>query len=79
MTFQKCDRERFSLKWVMGSDGPQESCVKCLSAVSCAKMAEPIDLLFVLWTRVGRGSTTSIVNTIEPSVCGGDAPYVKLL
>jgi len=25
------------------------------TAVSCAKMAEPIDMLFGLWTRVGAG------------------------
>jgi len=32
-----------------------------LSAVSCAEMAEPIDLPFVLWTQVGRRRTSSIV------------------
>jgi len=32
-----------------------------LRAVSCAKMAEPIDLPFGLWTRVGPRSTSSVV------------------
>jgi len=72
--------------------------VQRLSAVTCAKTAEPIDLPFGLWTRVGRrkhkfnrirqvasmcphGRTHfhQLPNTIEPSVCGGDVPYVKLL
>jgi len=67
------------------------------SAVSCAKMAEPIDLPFVLWTRMGRRKDKfsrihqmapicphgrahhgrahwcHVANTIEGSVCIGDA------
>jgi len=31
------------------------------SAVICANTAEPIDLAFRLWTRVGKGCTSSIV------------------
>jgi len=31
------------------------------SAVICANTAEPIDLAFLLWTRVGEGCTSSIV------------------
>ena len=55
------------------------------SAVSCAKMAEPIDLLFGLWTRVhgAEGSTSSIVFTNlairnEPSVYGGDEALCQI-
>ena len=55
------------------------------SAVSCAKVAEPIDFPFRLWIRIGRRKHKSIVfvarwrqcalmaNTIESSVCNGDA------
>ena len=58
-------------------------------------MAEPINLLFELWTRVGRrkhkfdrirqvarsnGSAhwCYLANTIEPSVCGGDAVLCQI-
>jgi len=54
-----------------------------------AKMAELIDMLFWLWTRVsprkhvfhGSAHSHHLANTIEPSMCGGDAasPFVKLL
>jgi len=62
--------------------------------VSCAKTAEPIDLPFGLWTPLGRRMhkfnrirqvapmcphCRHLASRIEPSVCGGDAPYVKLL
>jgi len=52
------------------------------SAASCAKMAEPIDLQFGLWTRVDRTRHTlnrirqvapMCPNTIELSVCGCNA------
>ena len=51
------------------------------SEVSCAKMAARIEMLFGLWTRVGprkhvlHGGAHShnLANTIELSVCGGDA------
>jgi len=61
--------------------------------MSCAKTAEPINLLFGLWTWVGRTKEAQfncicqvvpmcthwrahwrhLANTIEMSVCGGDA------
>jgi len=67
------------------------------SSVTCAKMFEPIDLVWVVDS--GRPKEAQVQsyspgganvqswentlpppgNTIEPSVCGGDAPYVKLL
>ena len=56
--------------------------------MSCARTAEPIDLPFGLWTRWAGGSTRSIelgkaqwrhlANTIEPSVCGGDAVLCQI-
>jgi len=58
------------------------------SAVSCARTAELIDWPFGLWTRWAEGSTRSIdhgkaqwrhlANTIEPSVCGGDAVLCQI-
>jgi len=67
-------------------------CAQRHSAMSCAKMADPIDLLFGLCTRVvrrkdkfsricqvasmcahGRARWRHLANTIEPSVCCGDA------
>jgi len=56
------------------------------TAVSCAKMAEPIDMLFGLWTRVGPGKHVlrwgthwrHMANTTEPSVCGGDASFCQI-
>jgi len=57
------------------------------SAVSCAKMAEPIDMLFGLWTRVSPrkhafGGVHSahwrhLTNTSVPSMCGGDAAFLS--
>jgi len=63
------------------------------SAVSCTNMAEPIELPFALWTRVGRRKHKfsrirqvapmyphwhNLANTIEPSVCGGDAALCQI-
>jgi len=55
------------------------------TAVCSAKMAQPIEMLLRLWTRVGRrkhalhGNTlASLVNTIEPSVCCGDATLCQI-
>jgi len=45
-------------------------------ATSCAEMAEPIDLLFGLWTWVGRRKLK--FSCIELSVCGGDAALVSI-
>ena len=65
------------------------------SAVSCAKMDEPIDLQFGLWTRVGRKKhkfnrirqvfyVPSLERTLAPSgeyglSAAAMRPYVKLL
>jgi len=57
------------------------------TAVSCAKVTKPIEMPFALWTRLGRrkhmlygrAHWRNLVNTTEPSVCGGDAASVKLL
>ena len=71
--------------------------------MSCAKMAEPIDLPFGLWTGVGgkkhkfngirqvasmchhvmthwcgMAHWRQLANTIEPSVCGGDATLCQI-
>jgi len=52
-----------------------------ITAVICAKTTEAVEMPFGLWARMGRGRThcRHVANTIEPSVNGGDAPYVKLL
>jgi len=44
---------------IRGKDMPRHA--RHHSTVSCAKMAELIDLPFGLWTRVGQRSTSSIV------------------
>jgi len=59
----------------------------CLSAtiVSCAKTAEPIEM-FGLGTRVDPGKHVlgggshwrNLANTIEPSMCGGDAAFCQI-
>jgi len=54
-------------------------------AVSCAKMAEPIEIPSALWTPVGprkhvlQGGAHwhHLANTTEPSVCGGDAAFLS--
>jgi len=51
------------------------------SVVGCAKMSEPIEMLFRLWTRVG--PTKHVVGgvhtnaTLVPSVCGVDAAFLS--
>ena len=52
-----------------------------LSAVSCGRTAEPIDLPFGLWTQVGRKKNTcSIIfaNATEPSMCHSDAACCQI-
>ena len=58
------------------------------SAVSYAKMAEPIEMPFGICTLVGPRKHVlgggahwrHLANTIEPSMCGGECrPVVKLL
>jgi len=61
----------------------------CLSVmiVNSAKTAEWIEMLFGIWTRVGPRKHVldggaycrHLANTIEPSMCGFDAAFVKLL
>ena len=54
--------------------------------MSCAKTAEPTEMPFGIWTRVGprkhvlgRGAHWGhLVNTTEPSMCGGDAACCKI-
>jgi len=54
--------------------------------VSCAKTAEPIEMPFGQWTRVGPrkhilywgAHWRNPANTIEPSVCGGDAVLCQI-
>jgi len=48
-------------------------------------MAEPIEMPFRLWTRVGRGKHVlhgvrwhNLTNTIEPPVCGDDATLCQI-
>jgi len=50
------------------------------SDLSCKTTAEPIQIQFRLWTRVGRkqnvlhgANLRNLANTTEPSMCGGDA------
>jgi len=56
------------------------------SVISWAETAEPIEMVFGLLTRVDQrqhmlhgAHWRHLANTSEPSVCGGDAAYVKLL
>jgi len=55
-------------------------------AVRCAKMAESIEMPFGLWTRVGPrkhvlggdGHWRNLLNTIAPSMWGGDAAFCQI-
>jgi len=57
-----------------------------VTIVSPTKTAEPIDISFGMWTRFGPekhvldGGTHwhNQANTIEPSVCGGDAALYQI-
>ena len=56
-----------------------------VTIVNPAKTAEPVEMPFGMWTRVGPRKHVLdgvyidvLANATEPSVCGGDAPYVKL-
>jgi len=50
--------------------------------VNCAKTAEPTEMSFGLWTRVGWRKHGShwrhLANTIEPSMCGSDAALCQI-
>jgi len=57
------------------------------SDVSCVRTAEPIEMPFGLWTRMGRRKDVlhgegahwrHPANTTEPSACGGDATLCQL-
>jgi len=77
----------------MGADRPCEGAIfkgknmpshaRRHSAVSCAKMAVSIEV--PTWTWVGRRKDVlhgaywrNVMNTIEPSVCGGDAALCQI-
>ena len=53
--------------------------------MSCAKTAEPIEMPFGLWTRMGQRKNVlhgsahwrHLVHTIELFVCGGDAALLS--
>jgi len=49
------------------------------TTVSCTKMAEPIKMLFGLLTRLGPRKHVlhwrHLVNTVEPSMSSGGAPF----
>ena len=50
------------------------------TAMSCAKIAEPIGVPFGLWTWVGPRKHVLVGCTIEPCMCSGTAAFfVKLL
>jgi len=61
--------------------------VQGLSAVSCAKSAETINMPFGMWIRVSQSKHVldsgahfrNLANTTERSMNGGKAAYVKLL
>jgi len=58
-----------------------------LCAVACAKMTEPIKMLFGMWTQVGSrkhilaggAHCHHLVNMIELSMCGVDAAFLSNL
>jgi len=65
--------------------GKGRSSLTGMSDVSCAKTAEPIEISFGMWTRVGPignnvldGGTRwrHLANTIEPYTCAGDATFL---
>jgi len=58
-----------------------------VTIMSPAKTPEPIEMQFGLWTRVGSGKYAlgargahwhHLINTTEPSVCGGDAAFRQI-
>jgi len=63
------------------------SVCRSVTVVSPAQTAESIEITFGLWTRMhprkhvlhGGAHWRNLANTIEPSMCGGDAAFVKLL
>ena len=81
------------IRW--GADPPRESAIfrgknmpghaRRHSAVSGAKMAQPTEMPFGLWTQMGskkhvlhRGShCRNLADTPEPSVCGGNVAFLS--
>jgi len=65
-----------------GNDMPMHA--RRHSAVNCAKMVEPIEMPFWLWTRVSQrkhvhtGGTWRIPMKHEPCVCCGDAAFCQI-
>ena len=57
---------------------------RSVTIVSPAKTAEPIQMLFVVLTRVGPRNDVGdahwrqLANTTEPAVCGGDAALCQV-
>jgi len=57
--------------------------VLLMIAISCTKMAEPMDMPFGLWTPIGPRKDVlhggahwrNLANTTESSVCGGGAAF----
>jgi len=80
---------------VWGSDPPCEGeilrgkgAIHCevygVSAVTCAKMAEPIEMSFVVWTQLDQRKHVrwaahwrNLANATEPSMCGFDAAFLS--
>ena len=68
-----------------GKDMPRHA--RRQSAVRCAKVAELIEMPFGTWTRVGPRKHVlhggahwhNLANTIEPSVCDGDAAFYQII
>ena len=62
---------------------------RSVTVVSLAKTAEPIEMLFWVWSRVhgskeacvtcmdGGARWLNLVNKIEPPMCGGDAAFLS--
>jgi len=52
--------------------------------MSCAKMAEPIEVTLAVWTWVGQSKHVldgvilrHLANTTEPSICDGDTAFLS--
>jgi len=73
--------------WTIVTDGVAGS-ASLGQSVSPTKMAELIEMLFRMWTRVSLkkhvldgvhiGRWRHLANTIEPSVCSGDAAFCQI-
>jgi len=69
-----------------GENGPAHCTVLSLSAVSCTKTAEPIEMPSRVLIGVGPRKHVvdggqywrHLANTVEPSMCGGDAAFCRI-